>query len=307
MKAVITGITGQDGSYLAEFLLEKNYEVIGLIRRSSTPNFKNIKHIKDKLTLIQGDITDSNSTDTLASFRPDEFYNLAAQSHVGTSFKCPKYTHEVNYVGFVNCLESLLKFSPSTRVFQASTSEMFGNHHILKPLDENSPFSPVSPYSIAKLSAHHLAEMNRKNGMYVACGITFNHESPRRGDHFVTKKIVNWLKSPRKEKLKLGNLDTYRDWGYAKEYVEAFWRMLQLAKADTFVIATGRSHSLEDFLDFSFRYYDLDWRNHVEISEEFKRPHDVTRLLGIPNKIKAVCGWEAKTSLKDLIRIMLQW
>lgn len=305
MKAVITGITGQDGSYLAEFLLGKEYEVIGLKRRTSTPNFKNIEHIIDKIEIVEGDITDKNVTDYLAKKKPDEFYNLAAQSDVAHSFKAPYYTTKVNYLGVLNCLESIREHSTHiTRFFQASTSEMFGR--CSTAINEQTPVSPVSPYAVAKTAAHHLVESYRGSyGLFACCGITFNHESPRRGDNFVTKKICNYLKGNKEVKLQLGDLSTYRDWGYAKEYVEAFWEMLRSGRAKDYVIATGETYSIREFLDISFGRFNLDWRDYVESKKYFMRPYDVKYLLGDPEKIRANLGWKAKTNLENLIDIML--
>lgn len=311
--AIITGITGQDGSYLAELLLEKNYDkVIGIVRRSSMEDKKydNIKHLlSDKrLILVNGDMTDSSSIWRIVKeYKPDEFYNLAAQSHVGASFTSPESTLQINATGVLNCLEAIRTLSPKTRFYQASTSEMFGDNQNA-PQDESTPFSPVSPYACAKVYAHNLVANYRKAYNLFACsGILFNHESPRRGEQFVTRKIT--LAAARismgiQDSLTLGNLDARRDWGYAKEYVEGMWKILQQEQPEDFVLGTGETHTIREFIDFVSEAAGFDLMKHVKVDDSFKRPSEVPLLLSNPAKAKQKLGWEAKIKAKQLARIM---
>lgn len=330
MKALITGITGQDGSYLAELLLEKGYEVYGLYRRTAAPNFSNILHIKDKITLVCGDITDPASLqDIFSSCFFDEVYNLAAQSFVGASFKQPRLTFDIDALGVLNLLESIRVNSPKTKFYQASTSEMFGsNYSVCKALpfgsseivvdkyqDEETPFRPESPYAVAKVAAHHLCQLYRKAyNMHVSCGILFNHESPRRGIEFVTRKITDYigkLKNNQRlgletSKLKLGNLDSYRDWGHAKDYVEGMWLMLQQDVPDDYVLCTGETHSIRDFLSSAFSVAMIDgWEDYVEQDPAFMRPSEVPYLKGSYSKAKEKLGWAPKTNFVNLVTDMV--
>ena len=302
--AAITGITGQDGSYLTELLLNKNYDkIIGLYRRSSSPNFSRLEHIKDsRLTLVEFDLLDPSSCNNiLTEYQPDELYNLAAQSHVGTSFKQPNLTTQVDYLGVLNLLESIRHHSKYTKFYQASTSEMFGfnttfdeKHGLYQ--DENTEFKPQSPYGIAKLAAHNLVRIYRDSyGIFGCCGILFNHESARRGDNFVTRKITKYIgqqvNSPSAEKLKLGNLAAQRDWGHAIDYVRAIWLMMQQDEGDYFVIATGQTHSVQEFLESAFNMVDFSIESKVEIDPDLYRPCEVDYLLGNATKAKNVLGW----------------
>ena len=319
-KALITGITGQDGSYLAEFLLNKNYKIFGLYRRSSTNTFERINHLlcNDHLELIEGDITDATGVNRIiAKVKPDECYNLAAQSHVGTSFCEPVATFNVDALGPTNFLEAIKQNSPETRFYQASTSELYGNANV-SPQDENTPFRPSSPYAIAKLAAHHMVRLYREAyGMYACAGILFNHESERRGENFITRKVTKYVaklyffiesgfdQKFDPGKLKLGNLNAKRDWGYAPEYCEAMWLMLQQDEPDDFVIATGETHSIRELLDVAFGCINInDWDKYVEIDSRFNRPADVHLLCGNPTKAKEKLGWESKVKFHDLITIM---
>lgn len=310
--AVITGITGQDGSYLAEFLLNKNYKVVGLVRRGSMEDKKlfNIQHLlsNDNLVIENADLTDSSSIWRIVkNYKPDEFYNLAAQSHVGVSFTSPESTLEINATGVLNCLEAIRNISQNTKFYQASTSEMFGDN-TNAPQSETTPFSPVSPYACAKVAAHNLVVNYRKAyGLYACSGILFNHESPRRGEQFVTRKITKAaarIKLGLQSDLRLGNLDAKRDWGYAKEYIEAMWLMLQQNEADDFVIGTGNTHTIRDFINCVSEIANYDLMKHVVIDDKFKRPSEVPLLLADPSKAKKLLGWNPKTSLKELAKIM---
>ncbi len=318
-KALITGITGQDGSYLAELLLEKGYEVHGIVRRSSSFNTQRIDHIyqdphekQPKLLLHYGDLTDGQGiTNLVLNVEPDEIYNLGAQSHVRVSFDAPAYTVNVVGIGALNVLEAArqLNKKKETRVYQASSSEMFGDV-IETPQTEKTPFQPQSPYACAKVYAFHQT-VNYRHGydMFATNGILFNHESPRRGETFVTRKITRAatrIKLGLQEKLYLGNLDAQRDWGYAKDYVEGMWRMLQHDTPDDFVLATGETQTIRQFLDFTFEALDLDWNNYVEIDPRYFRPTEVNMLLGDPSKAKKELGWEAKTSCKELAELMVE-
>ncbi len=318
-KALITGITGQDGSYLAELLLEKGYEVHGVVRRSSSFNTQRINHIyqdphekQPKLILHYGDLTDGQGiTNLVLDTEPDEIYNLGAQSHVRVSFDAPAYTVNVVGIGALNVLEAArqLNKKKETRVYQASSSEMFGDV-IETPQTEKTPFQPQSPYACAKVYAYHQT-VNYRHGydMFATNGILFNHESPRRGETFVTRKITRAatrIKLGLQEKLYLGNLDAKRDWGYAKDYVEGMWMMLQHDTPDDFVLATGETQTIRQFLDFTFEALDLDWNKYVEIDPRYFRPTEVNLLLGDPSKAKNELGWEAKTSCKELAELMVE-
>ena len=317
-KALLTGITGQDGSYLAELLLEKGYEVHGIVRRSSTFNTDRIDHIyKDphetdaKLFLHYGDLTDGqNLTNLVLDVRPDEIYNLGAQSHVRVSFDSPAYTVQVVGVGALNVLEAARQLNKEkpVRVYQASSSEMFGDV-IETPQTEKTPFQPQSPYACAKVYAfHQTVNYRHAYEMFATNGILFNHESPRRGETFVTRKITRAatrIKLGLQKKLYLGNIDAKRDWGYAKDYVEGMWRMLQHDEPDDFVLATGETQTIRQFLDYTFEYLELDWNDYVEIDPRYFRPTEVNLLLGDSSKAKEKLGWTAKTSCKELAELMV--
>jgi len=313
MRALITGITGQDGSYLAELLLDKGYEVYGLVRRSASPNFWRIRHLLEDraITLVWGDMTDASSLErAIETVKPHEVYNLAAQSFVGVSWEQPELTFNINALGLIRLLEAVRKISPYCRVYQASTSEMFGNTTEV-PQKETTPFFPASPYAISKLAAHHIVRNYRESyGMFVVSGILFNHESPRRGEEFVTRKIAiaaAEIAQGIRDKLELGNLDAKRDWGYAPEYVDAMHRMLQLDEPDDFVIATNETHTVREFVEQAFKEVGIDdWQNHVVVSERFKRPVDVMELRGDYSKAKKVLGWEPKVKFRELVKIMVE-
>jgi len=365
MKAVIFGITGQDGSYLAELLLSKGYEVVGVTRRSSTPNTININHILQNIVLIEGDVTDGfNVSKIIEDHSPDEIYNLAAQSHVGTSFKQPNLTWDITAGGVLNILEAI-RYSGrknDIKFYQASSSEMFGKNYTEKRVptvaldnvlgtitvedkysdsmcdlhryqDEDTPFMPQSPYAIAKLAAHHLVRNYRDSyGIFACSGILFNHESERRGEKFVTRKITKWIGEFENwrgdeivfadeelyiydqdtdekisfPKLRLGNLDAKRDWGHAEDYVNAMWLMLQQENPDDYVIGTGETHSVREFLDAAFRRIGIDgWNNYVVVDPEFYRPAEVDYLLGIPKKAEDVLGWQRNVSFSKLAERMV--
>ena len=315
-KALITGITGQDGSYLAEFLLEKGYEVHGIIRRASTFNTSRIDHIYNdphtagtRLLLHYGDLSDSSNLSRLIEkTAPDEIYHLGAQSHVRVSFDTPEYTGDVTGLGTLRLLDAIRETGVQAKFYQASSSEMYGLVQAV-PQSETTPFYPRSPYAAAKVYAYWLTVNYRESYNIFACnGILFNHESPRRGETFVTRKItraIARIKSGLQDSLYLGNLDAKRDWGYAKEYVEAMWLMLQQEEADDFVIATGETHSVREFLEESFVYAGLDWEKHVKSDPRYFRPAEVDLLIGDASKAKNAFGWQPKTSFKDLVRIMV--
>jgi len=315
-KALITGITGQDGSYLAELLLEKGYEVHGIIRRSSSFNTGRIDHLyKDahldsvRLYLHFGDLSDgSNLSRLLEKIKPDEIYNLGAQSHVRVSFDIPEYTGDITGLGTLRLLDAIRETQIPTRYYQASSSEIFGKIQEI-PQTEKTPFYPRSPYGCAKVYAYWLTVNYRESyNMYACNGILFNHESPRRGETFVTRKITRALariKSGKQDKLYLGNLDAKRDWGYAKDYVEAMWLMLQQDEPDNYVIATGEAYSVEEFLEHAFSYAGLDWRNHVEIDPRYYRPAEVDLLIGDASHAKQKLGWQPKVRFEELVRIMV--
>ena len=314
-KAIITGITGQDGSYLAELLLEKGYEVYGVIRRASTFNTERIDHLykdpheKSNLHLVFGDLADSSSIGKIVrEVQPDEFYNLGAQSHVRVSYDIPEYTADVVALGTLRCLESIRSFSPHTKFYQASSSEMFGK--VLEtPQKETTPFYPRSPYGVGKVFGYWITKNYRESyNIHASNGILFNHESPRRGETFVTRKITLALariKYGIQNKLYLGNLDAKRDWGYAKEYVEAMHLMLQQKESDDYVIATGETHSVREFLEEAFTYAGLNWKDYVEFDQKYVRPAEVDLLLGDNSKAKQKLGWVPKTTFKDLVHLMV--
>ena len=361
--AVVTGITGQDGSYLVELLLEKGYRVIGCHRRSSTNNLERIEHVLSdpNLELVEFDLTDpSGCNQVVSKYKPDEFYNLAAQSHVGTSFKQPTTTFEIDAVGVINILEAIRHYSPATKFYQASTSEMYGKNYDThveldkfspnfkkekKYQDERTEMLPQSPYGVAKLASHRMLQIYREAyGTHASSGILFNHESPRRGENFVTRKITKWIGEfvkwnrslPRLDnplfvrkadsdyieyhdaseqklvsrfaKLRLGNLEAFRDWGYAGDYVEAMWLMLQQDTGDDYVICTGETHTIREFLDVAFEHIGImDWSNYVVQDPEFYRPAEVDYLMGSNQKAKDVLKWEPKTSFKQLAIKMLEY
>jgi GDPmannose 4,6-dehydratase len=309
-RALITGITGQDGSYLAEFLLEQGYEVIGMIRRTSTVNFERIKHIQDRLILISGDLLDQVSLiDILSQHRPGEVYNLAAQSFVQTSWGQPVFTGEVTALGVTRLLDAIRLVDADIRFYQASSSEMFGKVREI-PQTESTPFYPRSPYGVAKVYGHWIAVNYRESyDLYAVSGICFNHESPRRGHEFVTRKIARAaarIQRGLEKELRLGNLDAQRDWGYAPDYVRGMWLMLQQDTPDDYLLATGRTHTVERFAELAFEAVGLDCRNYVVQDPQFMRPADVDLLVGNPAKARAKLGWEATTSFEELVRIMVE-
>ena len=315
-KALVTGITGQDGSYLAELLLGKGYEVHGIIRRASTFNTGRIDHLYQdphingvRLFLHYGDIADStNLIKLLYRIQPEEIYHLAAQSHVRVSFDIPEYTGDVTGLGTIRILEAVRETGLKTKFYQASSSEMYGKVQEI-PQRESTPFYPRSPYGAAKVYAYWVTVNYRESyGIFACNGILFNHESPRRGETFVTRKItrgVAQIKAGLADKLHLGNLDAKRDWGYAKEYVMAMWLMLRHEEPDDYVIATGETHSVREFIQEAFSYAGLDWRKHVEIDSKYYRPAEVDLLVGDASKAKSKLGWAPRTRFKDLVRLMV--
>jgi GDPmannose 4,6-dehydratase len=315
-KALITGITGQDGSYLAELLLAKGYEIHGIIRRASTFNTERIDHLYQdphindvQLFLHYSDIADSTSLiKLLYRIQPDEIYHLAAQSHVRVSFDIPEYTGDVTGLGTLRILEAIRETGVKAKFYQASSSEMYGKVQEV-PQRETTPFYPRSPYGAAKVYAYWTTVNYRESyGIFACNGILFNHESPRRGETFVTRKVtraVAHIKAGLQDKLYLGNLAAKRDWGYAKEYVEAMWRMLQQDEPDDYVIATGETHAVQEFVEEAFSYTGLDWRDHVEIDPKYYRPSEVDLLVGDASKAKRVLEWEPKTTFKDLVSLMV--
>jgi GDPmannose 4,6-dehydratase len=307
--ALITGITGQDGSYLADFLLAKGYTVYGMVRRSSTINYERISHIQDQLSLIQGDLLDQNSLiEALRTSGPDEVYNLGAQSFVPTSWNQPVLTGEFTALGVTRMLEAIRTVNPKIRFYQASSSEMFGKIRET-PQNEKTPFYPRSPYGVAKVYGHWITVNYRESyGMFCCSGILFNHESPRRGLEFVTRKATNAaarIKLGLQKQLKIGNLDARRDWGFAGDYVEAMWLMLQQDDPDDYVIATGISHSVKDLIQIAFDHLGLDWVKYVESDTKLFRPAEVDFLLGNPAKAKSKLGWEAKVTFEELMKMMV--
>jgi GDPmannose 4,6-dehydratase len=308
-RALITGITGQDGSYLAEFLLAKGYEVHGLVRRASTFNTSRIDHVRDRVTLHYGDLVDSTSLHTvIGKVEPHEIYNLAAQSHVRVSFEMPEYTCDVTGAGVGRLLEALRVSGVKARFYQASSSELYGKV-VETPQTEKTPFHPRSPYAAAKAYGYYMTQNYREGyGMYCANGILFNHESPRRGENFVTRKItraVGRIAAGAQKKLALGNIDAKRDWGFAGDYVVAMWQMLQLDQPDDFVVATGETHSVREFLELAFGRVKLDWKEFVVSDERFMRPAEVDLLLGDPSKAKKAFDWTPSVSFKQLVEMMV--
>jgi GDPmannose 4,6-dehydratase len=308
-RALITGITGQDGSYLAELLLDKGYEVIGMVRRSSTVNFERIAHFQDRVTFAPADLLDEVSLiESLREFQPHEVYNLAAQSFVQTSFRQPVLTGETTALGVTRLLDAIRMVDPTIRFYQASSSEMFGK--VLEvPQRESTPFYPRSPYGVAKVYGHWITVNYRESyGLHASSGILFNHESPRRGLEFVTRKITHTaakIKLGLATELRLGNLDAQRDWGFAGDYVEAMWMMVQQDEPDDFVICTGETHSVREFVELAFARVDLDWEQHVVIDDKFMRPAEVDLLVGDYAKASQVLGWKPRTSFADLVHTMV--
>jgi len=308
-KAFITGITGQDGSYLAEILLEKGYEVFGMVRRSSSFNTARIDHIFGDIELVFGDLSDGSVLNQLMrTIRPDEVYNLGAQSHVRVSFDIPEYTADTDAMGTLRLLDAIREEGVQARFYQASSSEMFGKAREI-PQTEETPFHPRSPYGVSKVFSYWITRNYREAyGMFAVNGILFNHESPRRGPTFVTRKItraVGGILRGEQSELRLGNLEAKRDWGYAKEYMEGAWQMLQVDEPDDFVLATGETHSVAEFLAEAFGHADLDWRDYVQIDERYYRPAEVDVLIGDYSKAKAKLGWEPKVRFKELVRMMV--
>ena len=310
-KALITGITGQDGSYLAELLLGKGYQVYGMVRRSSSSNLQRLDGVihNPRLHLVHGDLGDASSVNHLVkTLRPDEIYNLAAQSHVKISFDVPEYTADVTGVGALRLLEAIRESGNPTRLYQASSSELYGRVE-KTPQREDTPFQPVSPYAVAKLFAYWTTVNYRDSyGIYACNGILFNHESPRRGENFVTRKITlaaARIKLGLQKEIRLGNLDSRRDWGYAKDYVEAMWKMLQQKKPEDFVIATGETHTVREFLEETFGYLGLDYKKYVHIDKSYLRPIEVNLLRGDYSKAKKKLGWKPRTTFRQLVRLMV--
>lgn len=310
-RALITGITGQDGSYLAEFLLLKGYEVYGMVRRSSTINYERISHIQDRLKLMQGDLLDQNSLiEALRTSEPDEVYNLGAQSFVPTSWNQPVLTGEFTALGVTRMLEAIRTVNPKIRFYQASSSEMFGKIQET-PQNEKTPFHPRSPYGVAKVYGHWITVNYRESyGIFCCSGILFNHESPRRGLEFVSRKVTSAaakIKLGLQKELRMGNLDAHRDWGFAGDYVEAMWLMLQQDEPEDFVIATGVSHSVQDLIQVAFDHLGLDWEEYVKIDPKLLRPAEVDYLLGDANKAKTKLGWQPRVTFEELIRMMTNY
>ena len=309
-KALITGITGQDGSYLAEFLLAQGYDVIGMVRRTSTINFHRIAHIQDQLELVPGDLLDQVSMiHILEEYRPEEIYNLAAQSFVQTSWNQPVFTGEVTALGVTRMLDAIRTVDSKIRFYQASSSEMFGKV-VETPQRESTPFYPRSPYGVAKVYGHWITINYRESyDLHATSGILFNHESPRRGMEFVTRKITHHvakIKLGLTNELRLGNLDSRRDWGFAGDYVKAMWLMLQRDQPDDFVVATGETHSVEEFLTQAFGSVDLDWRDYVVQDPRFMRPAEVDLLVGDPSKAGQELGWEPTVTFSGLVKMMVE-
>ena len=308
--ALITGITGQDGSYLAEFLLDRGYRVVGMVRRSSTVNFGRIEHIQEQLTLVHGDLLDQTSLiDVMREHKPDEIYNLAAQSFVPVSWKQPVLTGEFTALGVTRMLEAMRNIVPEARFYQASSSEMFGKVREV-PQSEQTPFYPRSPYGVAKVYGHWITVNYRESyDLYACSGILFNHESPRRGLEFVTRKVtygVAQIKLGLAQELHLGNLDARRDWGYAGDYVKAMWLMLQQDHPDDYVVGMGETHSVRKLCQIAFASADLDWENHVVSDPAFYRPAEVDLLVSDPGKAREELGWEAEVSFEGLIEMMVE-
>jgi GDPmannose 4,6-dehydratase len=309
-KVLITGITGQDGSYLAEFLLEKGYQVYGMVRRTSTIHYPRIRHIQDDLELIQGDLGDQTSLNrAIADIQPDEVYNLGAQSFVPTSWNQPAFTGDVTALGVTRMLEAIHTTKPDTRFYQASSSEMFGKVREV-PQKEDTPFYPRSPYGVAKVYGHWITVNYRESyDMFAVSGILFNHESPRRGLEFVTRKVaynVAKIKLGMADELRIGNLDAQRDWGFAGDYVQAMWQMLQQDEPQDIVIATGKTHTVERLLDVAFSTVDLNWQDYAVQDPRFMRPAEVDLLIGDPTKAKETLGWEPTVTFEQLIQMMVE-
>lgn len=309
-KALITGVTGQDGSYLAEFLLDKGYEVHGITRRTSTPNYNRISEIVEKITLHQGDLLDQHSlTSVVQEVQPDEIYNLAAQSFVPTSWNQPVLTGEFTALGVTRMVEAVRLAAPEAKFYQASSSEMFGKVRET-PQNEETPFYPRSPYGVAKVYGHWITVNYRESyDLFAVSGILFNHESPRRGIEFVTRKVtraVARIKLGRQDELKLGNLESKRDWGYAPDYVEAMWLMLQQDTPEDYVIGTGKTWSVRQLVETAFSVVELDWEEYVKVDKEFLRPAEVDLLVADPSKAKEKLDWTPKTSFEEMIRIMVE-
>jgi GDPmannose 4,6-dehydratase len=308
-KAFITGITGQDGSYLAEILLEKGYEVYGMVRRSSSFNTARVDHIFSEIELVFGDLADASVLNQLMrTIRPDEVYNLGAQSHVRVSFDVPEYTADVDALGTLRLLDAIREEGVDCRFYQASSSEMFGEVAQV-PQTEETPFHPRSPYGVAKVFGYWITRNYREAyGMYAVNGILFNHESPRRGPTFVTRKItraVGAILRGEQDDLKLGNLEAKRDWGFARDYMEGAWRMLQADEPDDYVLATGETHTVQEFLEEAFTYVGLDWRDYVKIDPRYFRPSEVDLLIGDYSKAKEKLGWEPTVRFQELVRMMV--
>jgi GDPmannose 4,6-dehydratase len=307
-RALITGISGQDGSYMAELLLEKGYEVHGLVRRTSAHSYIHLSHIQDKLQLHYGDLENEHHLCSLMhEVQPDEVYNLAAQSDVGVSFETPEYTGNITGLGVCRLLEALKDFAPKARYYQASTSELFGSTP--PPQSEESTMMPASPYAAAKLYAHHMTRIYRQGyGLFACCGILFNHESPRRGPNFVTRKItiaVGEIRRGARKKLTLGNLDAKRDWGYAPDYVKAMWMMLQQDKPEDYVIGTGELHSVKEFAEAAFTHAGMDWKDYVETDPRFVRPLETNHFRADATKARTKLGWEPTVKFNGLVKIMV--
>jgi len=308
-RALITGVSGQDGSYLAEFLLEKGYDVWGVVRRLSAENYGRIEHIRDRIHLVQGDLLDQSSlAAALVQSEPDEVYNLAAQSFVPTSWTQPLLTAEFTAVGVTRVLEAVRQVNPKIRFYQASSSEMFGKVREV-PQGEDTPFYPRSPYGVAKVYGHFITVNYRESyDMHCSSGILFNHESPRRGIEFVTRKVsdgVARIKLGLQTELAMGNLEAQRDWGFAGDYVEAMWMMLQQDEPDDYVIATGETHSVERLVDVAFSHVGLDWHDHVKLDERFVRPAEVDLLIGDRSKAETKLGWTPKVTFEELVKMMV--
>jgi len=308
--ALVTGVTGQDGSYLAEFLLDKGYHVVGMHRRTSMENFDRIENIVDKITLVQGDLLDQNSLEAIVKeYRPCEVYNLAAQSFVPTSWTQPLLTGEITGLGVTRLLEALRIIDPTIRFYQASTSEMFGKAQAV-PQNEKTPFYPRSPYGVSKLYGHWITVNYRESYNVFACsGILFNHESPRRGFEFVTRKVtssVARIKLGQMSELRLGNLEAKRDWGFAGDFVEAMWLMLQQDGPDDFVVATGQTHSVRELVETAFRCVDLNWQDYVKVDPKLVRPAEVDLLIGDATKARTKLGWQPHVSFEQLVAMMVK-
>lgn len=309
-KALLTGVNGQDGSYLSELLIEKGYEVHGIIRRTSQPLMENIKHLADRIILHPGDMTDSGSIqNAIEKVMPDEIYNLAGMSQVRWSFDVPSMTMDVNCGGLLRIIESVRGLKLNCKIYQACSSEMFGKVQEV-PQTENTPFYPRSPYGVSKAAAYYMAKVYRESyGMKIYCGFLFNHESPRRGEEFLSRKVckaVSEIKAGKRDKLILGNLDAKRDWGYAKEYAEWIWHIMQNEVADDFVIATGETHSVKEFVELAFHYAGIDnWEDYVEYDKSLTRPAEVDLLIGDASKSAKVLGFKPLVKFRELVKIMV--